>query len=175
VRPVPRQATTKHTNHLVEEESLIMRSVTVLSLFLAAVSVSPRPVYTADAPRTVDIVGSDEMKYSVTTITAKPGEQLRVRLVVKGVIPKVAMAHNFVLLKPGTNVEKFLAEGAPHRAADFIPPTMVGSVIAKTALAGPGEMVQVTFAAPTKPGRYIYLCTFAGHYQAGMKGVLIVK
>jgi plastocyanin len=42
-------------------------------------------------------------------------------------------------------------------------------------MAGPGETVQVTFTAPSKPGKYPYLCTFSGHYQAGMKGVLIVK
>jgi azurin len=52
---------------------------------------------------------------------------------------------------------------------------MMSSVIAKTALAGPGETVDVVFAAPAKPGRYPFLCTFAGHYQAGMKGTLIVK
>ena len=148
----------------------------VLSLLLATAAVSPRAANPpADAPRTVDIAGSDEMKYSVTTITAKPGEQIRVRLTVKGVIPKVAMAHNFVLLKIGTNMDKLLADGAPHRATDFISPAMMSSVIAKTTMAGPGEMVQVTFTVPTKPGRYPYLCTFAGHYQAGMKGVLIVK
>jgi len=87
----------------------------------------------------------------------------------------VAMAHNFVLLKPGTDVEKLVKEGAPHRATDFIPPTMMSSILAKTALAGPGETVQVVFTVPAKPGRYQFLCTFAGHYQAGMKGILIVK
>jgi azurin len=85
------------------------------------------------------------------------------------------MAHNFVLLKIGTNIDKFLADGAPHRATDFISPALMSSVIAQKSLAGPGETVQVTFTVPSKPGRYPYLCTFAGHYQAGMKGVLIVK
>ncbi len=153
-----------------------MRLFAVLSLLLATAVVSPRAVATSDTkPRTIDIVGNDEMKYSVTTITAKPGEPLRIRLAAKGLIPKIAMAHNFVLLKIGTNIDKFLAEGAPHRATDFIAPAMMSSVIAKTAMAGPGETVQVTFNAPSKPGRYPYLCTFSGHYQAGMKGVLIVK
>ena len=153
-----------------------MRLFAVLSLLLATASASPRAGNpSVDTPRTVDIVANDEMKYSVTTITAKPGEQIRVRLAAKGVIPKIAMAHNFVLLKLGTNIDKLLADGAPHRATDFISPAMLSSVIAKTAMAGPGETVQVTFTVPSKPGRYPYLCTFAGHYQAGMKGVVIVK
>ena len=125
--------------------------------------------------RTIDLVANDEMRYNVTTITAKPGEQLRVRLVVRGVVPKIAMAHNFVLLKPGTNEKKFVDAGAMFREQDFVAPTMAGSVLAKTALAGPGETVQVVFTAPAKPGSYTYLCTFSGHFQAGMKGVLIVK
>ena len=33
----------------------------------------------AKGVRTVEIIGTEDMKFSVTTITAKPGEQLRVR------------------------------------------------------------------------------------------------
>lgn len=153
-----------------------MRILGFLTLLLATASVSASgPSAAADPPRTVNLIATDDMQYNLTTITAKPGEQIRVRLVAKGVIPKVAMAHNFVLLKLGTNIAKLLADGAPFRDNDFIPPTMMSSVIAKTALAGPGEMVQVTFTAPAKPGSYPYICTFAGHYQAGMKGTLVVK
>ena len=42
-------------------------------------------------------------------------------------------------------------------------------------LAGGGETVKVTFNAPKEPGEYLYLCTFPGHYLAGMKGLLVVK
>ena len=52
---------------------------------------------------------------------------------------------------------------------------MKDAVIAKTPFAGPGETVQVFFTAPSKPGRYPFVCTFSGHFQAGMKGTLIVK
>ena len=128
-----------------------------------------------DPPRTIDIVGSDDMKFSVTTIRARAGEPLRLRLVSKGTIPKIAMAHNVVVLKAGTDVDKFIAAGAASRATDFIAPAMNDTVIARTPLAGPGETVQVVFTAPAKPGRYPFVCTFAGHFQMGMKGTLIVK
>ncbi len=127
-----------------------------------------------DPVRTIDIVANDEMKYSLATITAAPGEETRIRLLSKGVIPKVAMAHNVVVLHLGTDIDTLLKEGAPYRDTDFIPPSMMGSVIARTPLAGPGERVQVTFTVPTTPAEYPFLCTFAGHYQAGMKGTLIV-
>ena len=131
--------------------------------------------FAADPPRTVTILGTDDMKYSVTTIAAKPGETLRIRLMVRGVMPKVVMAHNVVVLKLGTNIDQFLKEGAPHRASDFIAPALAGAVVAKTALAGPGETVEVTFTVPKRPGKYPYICTFAGHYQSGMKGTLVVR
>jgi azurin len=129
----------------------------------------------ADPPRTIDIVGGDDMKYNVTTITARAGEPLRLRLVSKGTLPRIAMAHNVVVLKVGTDLAKFINDGASFRDTDFIPPAMKGAVIAKTPFAGPGETVQVFFSAPSKPGSYPFVCTFSGHFQAGMKGTLIVK
>ena len=153
-----------------------MRTLAALSLLFVSVSFGTLKMATAaDPTRSLDIIGSDDMKYSVTTITAKRGETLRIRLISKGTLPKVAMAHNVVVLKLGTDLLKLLKDGAPHRGTDFIPPAMADAVIAKTPFAGPGETVEVTFTVPAKPGQYPFLCTFAGHYQAGMKGTLIVK
>lgn len=136
---------------------------------------APAKTAPAGAVRTVEIVGTDDMKFSVTTIAAKRGEQLRVRLTSKGTMPKIAMAHNFVLLKLGTSQLKFAEAAAQARATDFIPPAMKNQVIAATALAGPGETVEVTFKVPTAAGSYPYLCTFPGHFAAGMRGTLVVK
>jgi azurin len=129
----------------------------------------------AGAVRTIEIVGTDDMKYSVTTIPAKRGEQLRVRLTSKGAMPKIAMAHNFVLLTLKANALKFSEAAAQARATDFIPPTMKDQVIASTTLAGAGETVEVTFKVPAVAGSYPYICTFPGHFAAGMRGNLVVK
>lgn len=135
----------------------------------------PATVKKGDPVRLVEISGDDTMKFSVTNITARRGERIRLRFVAKGKMPKIAMAHNVVVLKAGTDVEKFVASGLEHRPTDFIAPEFASSVIAKTAMAGPGEMVEVTFTAPANAGSYPFVCTFAGHYQAGMKGTLVVK
>ena len=127
------------------------------------------------AARTVELTAGDNMKFDVTSIQAKPGERLHVVLKSTGTAPKVAMAHNFVLLKQGTSPLEFINAAMGARETDFIPPTMKENIIAYTGLAGPGETVDVTFTAPTKPGTYEYLCSFPGHYQVGMKGELIVK
>ena len=127
------------------------------------------------SPRVIEIVGTDDMKFNVKTISAKRGEQLRVRLTSKGTMPKIAMAHNFVLLKPGTSQLKFVEAAAQARATDFIPPDMKGQVLAATALAGPGETVEVTFKVPAAAGTYPFVCAFPGHFAAGMVGTLVVK
>ena len=106
--------------------------------------------------RTVEIIGTEDMKFSMTTITAKPGEQLRVRLVVKGAMPKIAMAHNFVLLNKGAKVVDFATAAMNARATDFIPADKKADIIASTALAGAGETVEVTFKVPAAAGEYPY-------------------
>jgi azurin len=131
------------------------------------------------APRTVTLTVTDpvgeKMTYSAKTITAKPGEKLKVRLVSLAKTPKVVMGHNFVLLKAGTNVKAFVDAAANARGTDYIPPSMRTAIIAETSMVGPSESMEVVFTAPTKPGTYTYLCSFAGHYAAGMTGSLIVK
>ena len=155
----------------------------IVPLFMVALVAQTKPAPSSSAAkptakgaaRTVDIVGTDQMKYDVTQITAKRGEQLRVRLIAKGTMPKIAMAHNFVLLKLSANAVKFVTAGAQARQTDFIAPEMKDQVIAATALAGAGETVEVTFTVPKVAGSYPFLCTFPGHFQAGMKGNLVVK
>ena len=127
------------------------------------------------AVRTVEITGGDDMKYSLTSIPAKPGETIKIKLVSKGTLPKIAMAHNFVLLKLGAKQLDFVNAAAMARATDFIPPDMKDQVLAATGLAGPGETVEVTIKVPAAAGSYPYMCTFPGHFAAGMKGTLEVK
>ena len=165
-----------------------MQVICVLALLVALVpgSQTPAPKPAAKPPaatpaaakgagRTVELTGGDDMKYNVTTINAKPGETLHVVLKSTGTIPKIAMAHNFVLLVLGADLDAFLKSAANARDTDYVPADQKAKVLASTKLAGPGETVEVTFKAPAKPGSYPYLCTFPGHYAAGMKGQLVVK
>ena len=59
--------------------------------------------------------------------------------------------------------------------ADYVPmATQKDRILAATKLLGPKERDTVTFTAPAAPGRYEFVCSFPGHYQVGMRGVLIV-
>ena len=127
------------------------------------------------AARTVEIIGTDDMKFNTNEITAKRGEQLRIKLTSKGVMPKIAMSHNVVILKKTADPAAFATAAASARATDFIPAANKADVIANTPLAGNGETVEVVFKVPAEAGSYPFLCTFPGHFVVGMKGNLVVK
>jgi azurin len=158
-----------------------MKRVSVFVAFLAAVAFMAHPMAQAAKPaagqgRLIEIEATDQMKFSVTTITAKPGELLHVRLKAVGTMPKIASAHNFVLLKAGVDALAFandsIMAGAP---ANYIAASKKNQVIASTPqLVGAGETSDVTFKAPAA-GTYTYICSFPGHFASGMKGTLTVK
>lgn len=141
----------------------------------ASMSSSPVLAQAAGGPRTIEIKASEQMKYDVTAITAKPGEALRVRLIAIGTMPKMVMSHNFVLLKSTANAKAFAEKAAMANTTGYMPPDLKPQVIIASTLIGAGEKTEVMFKAPTAPGKYTYLCTFPGHFLAGMTGVLTVK
>lgn len=119
------------------------------------------------------ISGNDTMKYDVEAIDARAGQPCEVTFKNVGTLPRVAMGHNFVLLKLHTPVSVFLEAGTPHGATDYIAPEQKTNVIAATKMLGPGESDTITFNAPGF-GNYDFICTFPGHYPAGMKGTFVV-
>jgi azurin len=156
-----------------------------LAVVLAAVllwSAQPTAVVTAAQGRVIEIVATDaggKYIFKPDTITAKAAEPLLVRMKsvagTMGNMPKMAMAHNFVLVKPGNDPMQFANAGiAGGFQGSYIPPDRKDQVIAFTPLAGVGETVEVTFAAPAA-GTYPFICTFPGHVAGGMKGTLVVK
>lgn len=147
----------------------------LVATMAAALSFSGALCSAADsAPRVVEISGTDAMKYSLTEISAKPGESLEVVLTNAGQLPKEAMSHNWVLLKPMTDEEiAAFASAAVAKAPTYLPDDQ-SAILAHTKTLGPKETDKVDFNAPTEPGSYPFICTFPGHYVL-MKGKLIVK
>lgn len=151
-----------------------LRALSALALALALALATALAAAAAE-PRTVAIDSDDTMQYSVTRIETRPGERITVALTVRSAIPRSEMAHNWVLLAPGTDVAKFIMAAVVARDTGYIPAAQQERVVALTPLAGGGETVRVTFEAPREPGEYAYVCTFPGHYWGGMKGVLVVR
>lgn len=132
---------------------------------------APQPVA---GPRVIEITANDQMKFSVTTIEAKAGEELKIILTNAGTLPKEAMAHNWVLLKAGSDSMAFSMAAMAAKDTDYIPAALKDQVIAHTALLGPRKSDEITFTVPA-PGVYPFLCSFPAHFAVGMKGTLIVK
>ena len=131
----------------------------------------------AAGDQAVSISANDQMKFDTTDINGAVGQKITLTLTNDGSLPKAVMAHNLVVLKPGTDVDAFIAAAsAKARAADgYLPDDAQASqIVVHTKLLGPGEEDTITFT-PTAAGVYEYVCTFPGHTAAGMRGKIIVQ
>ena len=118
----------------------------------------------------VEVLGGLQFKQS--ELRASAGEALTLKLLNKDVMP-----HNLVLVAPGATKEvgltAFKMLNDPKASEKHYVPDLQ-SVLAHTFVVPPGGSHLTHFRAPSKPGRYPFLCTFPGHWQA-MQGVLIVE
>jgi azurin len=136
----------------------------------AASAAAPAPA----GPRVIEITANDTMKFSLTTIEAKAGEQLKVVLTNTGTQPKEVMGHNWVLLKADADVGAFSTAAVAAKDTDYVPAALAGQVLAKIGLLGPRKSGEVEFTVPAA-GEYPFLCSFPAHFAVGMKGKLIVE
>lgn len=139
----------------------------------AAPAEKAAPAASTSGPRVIEITGNDQMRFSVTSIEAKAGEELKVVFTNVGSLPKEAMGHNWVLLKAGTDPMAFGAASMTAKDTDYIGASVKDQVIAFVPILGPKQKGETTFKAPP-PGEYPFICSFPGHV-ALMKGTLTVK
>lgn len=128
----------------------------------------------SDGVRSVRITANDSMKFSVTEITAKPGQEVRLTFTNNGRMPKNVMGHNWVLFKPLSEDQlREISTESARNAPDHLPADR-SVILAKTRMLGPGESDTITFKAPEQPGIYPFACTFPGHFVL-MRGELKVE
>ena len=111
----------------------------------------------------------ENLAYKPATLSAKAGAPVTVDF--SNV--STAQQHNWVLVNGGDDVagkvdEEATAAGAP----DYIPADKA-NIIAASKILAPGGKETISFTAPAA-GTYTFLCTYPGHYAAGMKGTLTV-
>lgn len=126
----------------------------------------------ATVSNTVELTANDQMKYNLTEIRVKAGEEVTLTLKNIGTMPKESMGHNFLLLGGGTDVEAFAMKAMVAKDTEYVPAEMKSSVMASTKVVGPGESVTIKFTVPA--GTYDFICSFPGHY-ASMRGKLIAE
>lgn len=128
----------------------------------------------APAAAAFEITANDQMKFSVTKLEAKAGQDVKITLTNMGTLPKEAMGHNLVILKKGADVAAFATAAATARATDYVPAALADQVVAHTKVLGPKQSDEINFKAPAEAGEYLYICSFPGHYIT-MRGTLVVN
>lgn len=125
--------------------------------------------------REIVIEGNDQMQFDINSFDVEAGERIRLTLKNVGTMPKFSMGHNVVILQRGADGAAFVEAAMNAAANDYIPQGSENQIIAHTALLGGGEEDSITFTAPQTTGEYPYVCSFPGHYQIGMHGVMNVR
>lgn len=114
----------------------------------------------ADARRTLALDMTDAMRFVPDAVTVQEGET--VRFVVRNT---GRMRHELVIGTPAALAEH--AEMmAKHPDMEHDEPYMVH--------VEPGQAGEIVWHF-NRPGRFEFACLIAGHYQAGMRGTLIVQ
>jgi uncharacterized cupredoxin-like copper-binding protein len=91
-----------------------------------------------------------------------------------------AVQHNWVLVDGDDTVAEVVNDAAQdlsratRSAEGAVPPPDTPGLLASSPMLNPGDEVTFTFQPPG-PGTYEFICTFPGHYLAGMRGVLVVE
>jgi azurin len=152
-----------------------MKNQSLTTLLILALGASVQLRAEDASIKEVAITASDQMKFSITHIDAKPGQTIHVVLTNQGTMPKEVMGHNWVLLKAGVDVNAYANAAISAAKENYQPKSHADQVLASIPLLGPKKEGEVTFTAPEAPGTYFYLCSFPAHAQAGMRGELVVK
>ena len=126
----------------------------------------------AEGVAELTIEAKDSMQYNAKKFTVTAGQKVKLTLKHVGVMPKAAMGHNLVILKPGVEAAAFAATAAAAFQEEYFPAASADQTIAHTKLIGGGESTSIEFVAPDA-GSYTFICTYPGHWGA-MRGEMIV-
>ena len=117
----------------------------------------------------LSVDSTDGIAYATTTLTAPANKATTVKFNNKS----AGLQHNWVLVKGGDAEAAKADQEAQADTTNYIP-AGDPNVIAHTNLVNGGSSGTADVPA-LQPGTYTYICTFPGHYDAGMKGVLTVQ
>ena len=118
------------------------------------------------------IESNDQMRFNLSEINVEQGQTVALTLKHMGKLPKAAMGHNWVLLRPNTDLASFAMSAMKAKDNEYVP-VDAPEVIVNTILLGGGEKTTIEFEAPA-PGTYSFICSFPGHY-ALMQGTFTVE
>lgn len=142
-------------------------------LCLALLCASPAAIAQQDITK-IEITCNDQMTFNTKSIEVTVGDKVALTLKNVGKIPLKTMAHNLVILMPGTQIPMFASQCSEERNGYLPGDAETKKLIFKhTKRLGGGESDTIYFI-PKEPGKYPFVCTTPGHF-AIMQGVMTVK
>jgi len=111
----------------------------------------------------------ERMRYDVTEFKVKAGKKISLTFANTDFMP-----HNLLVVQPGSANEiamAALALGAKGFENGFLPES--DKIIAATKMLDNDDEQTIEFVAPSKPGKYEFVCTFPGHHLL-MRGIMEV-
>jgi len=155
----------------------LLEKIFIISLSLIGFTVQSAEEEKKIGPIKIVIESNDLMKFDKSSINVEKGKVYEITLKNVGKLPKVAMGHNLIILKPGINALTFgQALITKHGATvqnEWNPVKGSMLILKQTKMLGPGEQetLKIKF---DKSGAYHYLCSFPGHFGQ-MRGIINVK
>ncbi|WP_419836271.1 cupredoxin domain-containing protein [Xanthocytophaga agilis] len=166
-------AKSPHAGHAAMMGSAATTSKTTATKTTAAPTakrVTKQPASWTNGPdQTITIGTKPGLKFDLSQITVKAGSKIKLTF-----NNNDDMLHNFVVTLPGEALsvgEMAIKLGLNGAKMNYIPSTP--KVLYHTAQLQPQTSETIYFVAPEKPGEYMYVCTFPGHYM-NMQGTFKV-
>ncbi len=160
----------ERTGPRLPAQTLRIRLLMTIMLALPGLGASA-PGYAAECSASVQT--DDAMRYTPAHIDVpKSCKNFTVNLTHNGRLPKLAMGHNWVLVKPA-DLEGVARTGMAAGAEQNYVDARDNRVIAASTVIGPGEVTSVTFPVSKLQAKvsYTFFCSFAGHSPI-MQGTL---
>ena len=155
----------------------LLKKIFIIFLSLIGFTVQSAEEEKKIGPIKIVIESNDLMKFDKSSINVEKGKVYEITLKNVGKLPKVAMGHNLIILKPGINALTFgqalITKYGATVQNEWNPVKGSMLILKQTKMLGPGEQetLKIKF---DKSGAYHYLCSFPGHFGQ-MRGIINVK
>lgn len=119
----------------------------------------PDPLQAAEAAPadTTITIRAANLQYAPSSVSIRQGTRVAIRLVNEGALP-----HNIVLVRDEDDVDMLASAAFDAGETGYVPLEHEDRLIAYSALAAPGETVEMTFEVPAA-GEYLFVCLYPGH------------
>lgn len=118
----------------------------------------PASAVPADTTVTVHSTGS-ALEFVPSRLAVRSGVRVRLVFVNEGTLP-----HNFVLVRDPNDIDTLGLAALDASETGYVPLQHRDRLIAYSALAAPGQTVEIVFEVPP-PGDYTFVCLYSGHYN----------